>query len=126
MGLFSKDTSSTPSDDPTSPGVSGTVVPTGEPGARLAPSDPQEQQEFLQSLVAEVTEQHSGEDLDTVAAALAARIDASGLPPQPTKWVEDTASEIAEGRHVVVDRHLAVSNGPGSHEVPIEARDSSA
>lgn len=87
----------------------------------LDPSVQRRRAEIIQQIVAEVTEQHSGEDLDTVLAALTAGLDRAGFPPQPEKWLSDTASEITEGRHVVVDRHLANSNGERDQQVPAEA-----
>ncbi len=123
MSLFRKDTTSSSIDDPTD---AGTGVPTEDVDVVPVPSDPRERQAYIQSLVAEVVEEHSGEDLDTTFAALSSRLERSGLPPQPEKWIRDTASEITEGRHVVVDRNLAVSSGPGADELPAEARDSDA
>lgn len=102
-------------------GDSGTGVQTEQVDVLPVPSDPKERQKFIQSLVSEVTERFSGEPLDVIVAALSQRIAAAGLPQQPEKWVSDTASEISDGRHVVVDRHLAVSNGSGADEVPDEA-----
>jgi hypothetical protein len=87
----------------------------------LDPSVQQSHQQLVQAVVADVTEQHSGEDLDTVLSALSRGLADAGVPPQPEKWLTDTASEIAEGRHVVVDRHLANSNGGPDEQVPAEA-----
>jgi hypothetical protein len=78
------------------------------------------QQELLQDVVRSATRAHSGEDKMVIRRAIARGLDEVGLPPQPEKWLDDTASEIAEGRHVVVDRQLGVSNGPGADEVPRE------
>ena len=122
MSLFRKDTTSSAIDDPTD---AGTGVPTEDVDVVPVPSDPRERQAFIQSLVAEVVEEHSGDDLDTTFASLSEKLDRSGLPPQPEKWVRDTAAEITEGRHVVVDRHLGVHHGD-SDRVPEEARDSDA
>lgn len=107
---------------------SGTGVPVDPEDVEVieAPADPQERQEFIQSMVAEVTERFSGEPLEVVIEALSQRIAASGLPEQPIKWVTDTASEITEGRHVVVDRHLGIRPGGEGERVPDEARDPGA
>ena len=87
----------------------------------LDPSVQRSRQELVQRVVAAVTEQHSGDDLDTVLGALARGLDEAGVPPQPEKWMSDTASEIVEGRHVVVDRHLANNAGGPDEQVPAEA-----
>lgn len=86
------------------------------------PSDPKERQAYIQSMIAEVSERFYGQDLDVVIEALTQRIAASGLDPQPVKWVTDTASEIVEGRHVVVDRQLGIRPGGETDRVPEEAR----
>ena len=122
MSLFRKDTTSAGIDDPTD---AGTGIPTEDYDVVPVPSDPRERQAYIQSLVAQVVEEHSGDDLDTTFGALSGLLERSGLPPQPEKWVRDTAAEITEGRHVVVDRHLAV--GSGDHRgAPDEASDSDA
>lgn len=121
MGIFRRDTTSAPD-----PADVGTGVPTEDVDVVPVPADPKERQAFLQSLVAEVAEEHGGGEVDAAEEALREKIAASGLPEQPVKWVRDTASEIAEGRHVVVDRHLKIGNAPGEKRVPDEARDSDA
>jgi hypothetical protein len=47
-----------------------------------------------------------GGDADAARERLEAGIAAGGLPPQPESWVRSTATEIAAGRVVVVDRRL--------------------
>ena len=42
-------------------------------------------------------------DLREVEAALREELDLAGLPEQPEPWVNNTAFEIAAGRHVVID-----------------------
>jgi hypothetical protein len=123
VGIFRRDTTSSSIDDPAD---AGTGIPTEDVDVVPAPADPKERQAFIQSLVAEVSEEHTGGDLAAAEAALSSKIQASGLPEQPQKWVTDTASEIVEGRHVVVDRHLRIGNAPGEARVPDEARDSDA
>lgn len=69
-------------------------------------------QKTLQEVVADVTVHHSGAELDVVRTALEEGLAAEGFDPQPHKWVDDTSSEIASGRHVVTDRTLGAGTGP--------------
>ncbi len=119
---FGRDSASSGTDDVQGSG-SGVPVDPEDVEVIEAPADPRERQAFIQSMVAEVTERFSGEHLDVVIEALSQRIAASGLPEQPIKWVTDTAAEITEGRHVVVDRHLGIRPGGDTDRVPEEARD---
>lgn len=73
-----------------------------------APQAQHERQKLLQEIVSEVHADHAGGDLDVVREALARRIEERGFPEQPQKWVDDTAAEVSQGRHVVVDRELGV------------------
>ena len=75
-------------------------------------------QALLQDVVRRVTDAHSGDDVHVVREALARTMAEAGIPEQPPVWFESTVDEIVEGRHVVVDRHEGVSNGPGADEVP--------
>ncbi len=75
-----------------------------------APQDQHERQQLLQRIVAQVTADHSGGDVDRVRDALSGTIAEQGFPEQPAKWVDDTAAEISQGRHVVVDRELGIDN----------------
>ncbi len=75
-----------------------------------APQDQHERQQLLQRITAQVTADHSGADVDVVRDALSGAIAEHGFPEQPKKWVDDTASEISQGRHVVVDRELGIDN----------------
>ncbi|SDQ18660.1 hypothetical protein [Quadrisphaera sp. DSM 44207] len=70
------------------------------------------QQIRLQRVVDDVTASHSGEKR-AVMAALEAGIARAGLSRQPATWVEATASEIVEGRHVVAFRERDLGIGPG-------------
>ena len=63
-----------------------------------------EAQVTIQEIVDRLASTHRGEDPDVVRAALAQAIADAGLPEQPEKWVRDTATEIAAGRQVVIDR----------------------
>lgn len=118
----------TPKADLGNPRDVGSGVPADDAEVEViqAPADPKDRQAFIQQLVTQVREDHYGDDLETVQAALARAIEGSGLPEQPHKWVGDTAAEIASGRHVVADRHLAVASGDGADEVPAEADDPDA
>ena len=117
----------TPNTDLGNPRDSGSGVPARDGAVEMiqAPADPKDRQEFLQQLVTRVREDHYGEELSVVEEALSQAVAASGLPEQPHKWVGDTAAEIASGRHVVVDRHLAKA-GEGADEIPAEAHDPDA
>lgn len=75
-----------------------------------APQDQHERQQLLQRITAQVTADHSGADVDVVRDALSGAIAEHGFPEQPQKWVDDTAGEISQGRHVVVDRELGIDN----------------
>ncbi len=110
------------------PPDAGTGIPltADEVDVLPAPSDPAERQELIQSIVARTRSDHYGQGLDEIIEALGRALEAAGLPPQPPMWVESTAAEIASGRHVVTDRHLAVSNGEGADVVPEEADDPDA
>lgn len=118
----------TPQKDLGNPGEPGSGVPADDADVEMiqAPADPEDRQAFIQQLVTRVRADHYGEELDVVEEALSQAVAASGLPEQPHKWVGDTAAEIASGRHVVVDRHLAVASGEGADEVPVEADDPDA
>lgn len=70
-----------------------------------------ERQKLLQRIVAQVHEDHAGGDVDAAREALSRTIAEEGFPEQPAKWVDDTAAEISQGRHVVVDRELGVGGG---------------
>ena len=85
------------------------------------PGVQRQRQALLQDVVRVVTEAHAGEDVEVVRAALAREMAAAGIPEQPPVWFESTVDEIVEGRHVIVDRHLGVSSGPGADDVPDEA-----
>lgn len=118
----------TPQKDLGDPHDAGSGVPADDADVEMiqAPADPKERQAFIQQLVTRVRADHYGEELDVVEAALSQAIEASGLPEQPHKWIGDTSAEIASGRHVVVDRHLAVASGDGADQVPVEADDPNA
>lgn len=118
----------TPQKDLGNPGEAGSGVPADDADVEMiqAPADPKDRQAFIQELVTRVREDHYGDELDVVEAALSQAIEASGLPEQPHKWIGDTSAEIASGRHVVVDRHLAVASGEGADEIPAEADDPDA
>lgn len=73
-----------------------------------APEAQHDRQVLLQQIVSEVHAEHAGEDVDVVREALSGRIAERGFPEQPQKWVDDTAGEVSQGRHVVVDRELGV------------------
>jgi hypothetical protein len=75
-----------------------------------APQEQHERQQLLQRITAQVIADHSGDDVDVVRDALAGSIAEHGFPEQPQKWVDDTAAEISQGRHVVVDRELGIDN----------------
>ena len=71
------------------------------------PREPQDAQVTIQNIVDRLVEEVGGKgDLEAAHERLEAGIAACGLPPQPEKWVRDTATEIAAGRVVVVDRRL--------------------
>ena len=78
----------------------------------LNPRAQQLSQETVQAVVDDVASKHGGEDPDVVRAALADRLAAAGLPPQPEKWISDAADEIAGGRRLVVDRALRNDDDP--------------
>lgn len=109
-------------------GDSGTGRPlaTDEADVLPAPSDPAERQELIQSIVTRTRDEHYGDDHQAIIDAINGAIEAVGLPEQPHMWVDATAAEISSGRHVVTDRHLAVSNGEGADQVPAEAHDPDA
>ena len=117
----------TPNADLGNPRDAGSGVPAPDGAVEMiqAPADPKDRQAFIQELVTRVREDHYGEELPVVEEALSQAIAASGLPEQPHKWVGDTAAEIASGRHVVVDHHLAEA-GDGADEIPAEAHDPDA
>lgn len=117
----------TPKADLGNPRDVGSGVPARDETTETiqAPADPKDRQAFIQQLVTRVREDHYGEELSVIEAALGQAIAASGLPEQPHKWVGDTAAEIASGRHVVVDHHLARA-GEGADEIPAEADDPDA
>jgi len=75
-----------------------------------------QRQSLLQDVVRAVVEAHSGDDADVVRAALHRGMDEAGIPEQPPVWTESTVDEIAEGRHVVVDRRLGVTHGQDDGE----------
>ncbi|MGQ7297285.1 hypothetical protein [Quadrisphaera sp. KR29] len=75
-----------------------------------APEAQHDRQRLLQEIVAGVHADHAGGDLDVVREALTRRIAERGFPEQPAKWVDDTAAEVSQGRHVVVDRELGVDS----------------
>ncbi len=110
------------------PGDAGTGRPlaTDEADVLPAPSDPAERQELIQAIVTKTRDECYGDDHETIVDTLNRGIEAAGLPPQPHMWVDGTAAEIGSGRHVVSDRHLAVSNGEGADQVPEEAHDPDA
>jgi predicted subunit of tRNA(5-methylaminomethyl-2-thiouridylate) methyltransferase len=58
----------------------------------------------IQEIVDRLATTHRGEDPEVTRAALAQAIADAGLPEQPEKWVSDTATEVAAGRQVVIDR----------------------
>lgn len=118
----------TPQHDLGNPHETGSGVPAADADVETiqAPADPKDRQAFIQRLVTTVRAEHYGDELDVVEAALSRAIEDSGLPEQPHKWIGDTAAEIASGRHVVVDRHLAVASGEGADEIPAEADDPNA
>ena len=75
----------------------------------MTPKDPDpivqhEAQVTIQDIVDRLAATHRGEDPDATRAALAQAIADAGLPEQPEKWVRDTATEVAAGRQVVIDR----------------------
>ncbi len=70
----------------------------------LNPSVQQQAQLTIQEIVDRLSVTHRGEDKDAVRATLAAALADAGLPEQPEKWVADTATEIAAGRDIIVDR----------------------
>ncbi len=75
----------------------------------MAPTDPEpgvqhEAQVTIQEIVDRLASTHSGEDPDVVRSALAQAVADAGLPEQPEKWVRDTATEVAAGRQMVIDR----------------------
>lgn len=71
------------------------------------------QQALLQRVVAAVTTAHAGGDKVVITEALERGLAEAGFSPQPESWLEATASEIAENRHVVVDRTLGSATNPG-------------
>lgn len=77
-----------------------------------APQEQHERQQLLERIVAQVHADHAGGDVDDVRAALSGGIAERGFPEQPAKWVDDTAAEISQGRHVVVDRELGIDSSP--------------
>jgi hypothetical protein len=71
------------------------------------PREQQDAQVTLQHVVERVVEEVGGQgDVEAAGERLEAGVAASGLPPQPEVWVRNTATEIAAGRVVVVDRRL--------------------
>jgi hypothetical protein len=71
------------------------------------PREQQDAQVTLQHVVEKVVEEVGGRgDVEAARERLEAGIAAGGLPPQPEVWVRNTATEIAAGRVVVVDRRL--------------------
>jgi hypothetical protein len=92
----------------------------------LDPTAQHARQSLLQDIVRQVHDAHAGEDLETVLSALQGGLEEAGFPPQPEMWLEGTASEIAEGRHVVVDRHLAEGDDDRADGVPEAAGGSGA
>ena len=82
------------------------------------PSVQHSRQALLQQITRDVLDAHSGDDVDTVRDDLVRRLAEAGFPEQPEKWVNDTAAEIADSRHVVVDRRLGIEEGTPSGEVP--------
>ena len=123
-----RESGQTPQKDLGDPRDVGSGVPAADADVEtiLAPADPKDRQEFIQRLVTTVRAEHYGDDLDVVEAALSRAIEVSGLPEQPHMWIGATAAEISSGRHVVVDRHLAVASGEGADEIPVEADDPNA
>lgn len=73
-----------------------------------APQAQHDRQRLLQEIVSEVHAAHAGGDVDVVREALTRGLADRGFPEQPAKWVDDTAAEMSQGRHVVVDRELGV------------------
>ena len=70
----------------------------------LDPLVQHEAQVTIQDIVDRLAATHRGEDPDVLRAALAQAIADAGLPEQPEKWVRDTATEVAAGRKIVIDR----------------------
>ncbi|PWJ52703.1 hypothetical protein SAMN06264364_11874 [Quadrisphaera granulorum] len=75
-----------------------------------APEAQHDRQVLLQHIVSEVHAEHAGGDVDVVREALTRLIAERGFPEQPQKWVDDTAAELSQGRHVVVDRELGIDS----------------
>jgi hypothetical protein len=72
----------------------------------------QQAQVTIQEIVDRFAGTHAGEDPEVTRAALAEAIADAGLPEQPEKWVSDTATEIAAGRQIVVDRNRRDEDDP--------------
>lgn len=69
------------------------------------PDEQSAAQAQIHGVVQAVTAELGGtEDVAAIRDRIEEAIAAAGLPAQPHKWVGDTASEIASGRGVVVDR----------------------
>jgi hypothetical protein len=60
-------------------------------------------QHVVEAVVAEVGGRG---DVQAALERLEAGIAAAGLPPQPQSWLKNTATEVAAGRLVVVDRRI--------------------
>ncbi len=61
--------------------------------------------DVLQQIIVRLTKQHAGGDRDAVRAELVDMMQAAGLATGASKWIDDTAAEIAAGRLVVTDAH---------------------
>jgi hypothetical protein len=76
-------------------------------GTEDHPREQQEAQADIQHVVESVVAAVGGRgDVQDAVRRLDAGIAAAGLPPQPLSWLKNTATEIAAGRTVVVDRRI--------------------
>lgn len=72
----------------------------------MTDSDHSEHMGVLQQIILRLTREHTGSDPALIRAELEASMEQAGLATGATKWLDDTASEIAAGRVVVTDaRH---------------------
>jgi hypothetical protein len=76
-------------------------------GTEEHPREQHEAQVDVQHVVEAVVGEIGGRgDVQAALERLETGIAAAGLPPQPATWLKSTATEIAAGRLVIVDRRI--------------------